>query len=187
MVYTRTGDTGTTSLVGGVRTEKDNVRLEAYGTVDELNSHLGLLRTMTDNESIRTEILWIQNSLFAVGSFLATDLTTTALKAESVVTEEMVCHLEKYIDETEESLPRLRTFILPGGCLAAAQSNVCRTVCRRAERRIISMVKTLKANESDYAVILKYINRLSDLLFVLGRKLNNIACIDEISWNNVCK
>ncbi|MCQ2093757.1 MAG: cob(I)yrinic acid a,c-diamide adenosyltransferase [Bacteroidaceae bacterium] len=187
MVYTRTGDSGTTSLVGGVRTEKDNVRLEAYGTVDELNSHLGLLSAMTDDESIRAELQWIQNSLFAVGSFLATDLSTTQVNEASVVTEEMITHIEKNIDEIETSLPRLKAFVLPGGCVAAAQCNVCRTVCRRAERRIVTMVKFIDADEAQYATLLKYINRLSDFLFVLGRKLNNIANIDEIFWNNVCQ
>ena len=187
MVYTRTGDSGTTSLVGGVRTEKDNVRLEAYGTVDELNSHLGLLSAMTDDESIRAELQWIQNSLFAVGSFLATDLSTTQVNEASVVTEEMITHIEKNIDEIEISLPRLKAFVLPGGCVAAAQCNVCRTVCRRAERRIVTMVKSIDADEAQYATLLKYVNRLSDFLFVLGRKLNNIANIDEIFWNNVCQ
>lgn len=198
-IYTKTGDAGATSLVGGVRIGKDDVRLEAYGTVDELNSHIGLLIAMINQDRCQSankseavdkdntdELQWIQNALFAIGSYLATDLSQTKVRQESIITDEMVCQLEQGIDRLEEGLPPLKSFVLPGGTIDAAQCNVCRTVCRRAERNIITMIKASAQELTQYTNLLKFMNRLSDYFFVLGRKINNNACINEIFWHNVC-
>lgn len=198
-IYTKTGDTGTTSLVGGIRIGKDDARLEAYGTIDELNSHIGLLAAMTDygksvctNQASDTvtydsnELQWIQNALFAIGSFLATDLSQTKVRQESLITECMVSRLEQSIDRLGAELPPLKSFVLPGGTVTAAQCNVCRTVCRRAERNIISMIKSSSSEMCQYANLLKFINRLSDYFFVLSRKINNNAGVNEFFWQNVC-
>ncbi len=182
-IYTKTGDKGTTSLVGGVRVPKTHVRLEAYGTVDELNSHLGLLNNYLTEDHDRNLIYYIQNKLFSVGSYLATDRTKTPLHIESRISAEDIEKLEKEIDEIDGMLPRQTTFILPGGCIAASQANVCRTVCRRAERRIIYLKETCEIEED----ITTFINRLSDYLFILSRKLNLLTNTSEISWNKSCK
>lgn len=189
MVYTKTGDAGTTSLVGGIRVSKDDQRLEAYGTIDELNSHIGLLISTTDFD--REELLWIQNTLFCIGSYLATDQSQTQLHQKSIVTDAMVVRLEHDIDRIDATLPRLNNFVLPGGSVSSSQCNVCRTVCRRAERRIVSLFSTLHASALGEAdpqdtILLKFINRLSDYLFVLGRKMNNIDNIEENFWQNTC-
>ena len=181
-LYTKTGDAGTTSLVGGIRIPKDDPRLEAYGTIDELNSHIGLLMAQTQVDA--DTLTWIQNALFAVGSLLATDLSQTEARPQSTITTDMVSRMEHSIDALDAGLPPLRSFILPGGTAAAAQSHVCRTVCRRAERNILTMLRTIPNGTGDYANLLKFINRLSDYFFVLGRKINNIAGEDEKKWDN---
>lgn len=193
-VYTRTGDHGQTSLVGGQRVDKDCVRLESYGTIDELNSHLGLLSAMISGmrqqlpapdadelAAIGRTLLALQNHLFVVGSYLATDSATTQLRSASIVTPEMVSTLEHQIDALDASLPPLRAFVLPGGNMAAAQCHVCRTVCRRAERRIVALSRETEVD----AAVGTYINRLSDFLFVLARKLNIMAGEAEILWENM--
>ena len=198
-IYTKTGDAGTTSLVGGVRIGKDDTRLEAYGTIDELNSHIGLLMAMMNARIVTTqsqyamdsvasvnELKWIQNVLFAVGSFLATDLNRTEIRQQSIITEDMVVRIEESIDALQMGLQPLKSFVLPGGTMTAAQCNVCRTVCRRAERNAIMMIKTTGANIEQYTNLLKFINRLSDYLFVLARKLNNNEGVNEFFWHNVC-
>ncbi len=133
LVYTKTGDKGTTSLVGGSRVPKTHIRLEAYGTVDELNSHLGWLNTYLQDESDRDFILSIQHKLFAIGSHLATDQEKTQLKAASIITPENVENIEREIDKLDEQLPELCAFIIPGGSRGAAVCHVCRTICRRAD------------------------------------------------------
>lgn len=171
-IYTKTGDAGQTSIYGGSRMSKDAPRIEAYGTVDELNSMLGILSTdpNTPDES-RSLLLNIQNRLFNIGSFLAG-------VPEPGINDEDVAALENDIDRMDSMLPVLRNFILPGGCQLAAQAHLARTVCRRAERRIISITPTLNTP----AIILTYINRLSDWLYVFARLINFNAGISEHFW-----
>lgn len=178
-IYTRTGDKGTTSLVGGARVPKTHVRLEAYGTVDELNAQLGLLDTYLTEEDDRELVRWVQNKLFAVCSYLATDQTQTRLRAESHVSEEEVGRLERAIDRIDSELPPFRAFILPGGSRGAAAAHVCRTVCRRAERRILAMEAECELDPR----VTAFVNRLSDYLFLLSRKLNRLTGTDEIFWD----
>lgn len=182
-IYTKTGDKGMTSLVGGVRVPKTHARLEAYGTIDELNSHIGLLMSLTDDEQLRQWLTEVQCNLFVVGSYLATDTSQTELRQQSVVSAEMVEAMERAIDETDASLPPLRLFVLPAGTQAASQCHVCRTVCRRAERRILALTEDTEVDEK----VIAYVNRLSDYLFVLARKLNISAGQDEIIWKRTCK
>lgn len=157
-VYTKTGDKGTTSLVGGTRVPKTHDRLEAYGTVDELNSFLGLLVTYVTDGQDALFLQQVQNRLFVVGSYLATDQTKMSLKSASVVTPAMVTEMENEIDRLDGVLPPLSAFVLPGGSRGAAVCHVCRTVCRRAERRILA----LSAQVEVAPELLAYMNRLSD-------------------------
>lgn len=158
-LYTRTGDDGTTSLVGGARALKDSLRLEAYGTIDELNSWLGMLVASDALQpSRRAVLLQVQNHLFDVGAALATEPESAWQPAP--LGAEAVRQLEQAIDDVDASLPQLRQFILPGGHPDAARANVARTVARRAERRIISLAREAEV-DSD---ILRYVNRLSDFL-----------------------
>lgn len=182
-VYTRTGDTGMTDLVGGVRIKKCDVRLEAYGTVDELSSHLGLMVSMMDDCEDRQLLLRIQNDLFNVGTHLATDQSQTPLYDSAKLPEGEVERLEKAIDRINDELPGFQGFVLPGGTQAAAQCHVCRTVCRRAERRIDELMEEAAVG----AEIIKFINRLSDYLFVLAKKINFNTGHSEILWQNVCR
>lgn len=182
-VYTKTGDTGMTSLVGGKRVPKTHARLEAYGTIDELNSFIGLLITHLTEEADRVFLTDVQSKLFVAGSYLATDTEHCPLRQQSIVTEEMVKELENAIDETDASLPPLKLFVLPGGTAGASVCHVCRTVCRRAERRILALSEETEIDQN----VIAYINRLSDYLFVLARKLNIIAGQEEIIWKRTCK
>ena len=176
-VYTKTGDAGTTSLVGGKRVPKDCARLESYGTIDELNSQVGLLLTYVAEQQDRECLIGIQNCLFVVGAQLATELES-AHTLQSTITADDVSALEKNIDRATEGLPKWRGFTLPGGCRAAALAHVCRTVCRRAERRIL----TLNSEEKVDPQLLKYINRLSDYFYVLALRLNFLHGTEEILW-----
>lgn len=175
-VYTRTGDEGMTSLVGGERVSKTCARLESYGTVDELNSHLGLLQAELPAELDADVITTIQCHLFSIGSQLATADPDKLLP--KVITEAEVEWIEHLIDATEDGLPGWRGFILPGGSHAAAQAHVCRCVCRRAERRIYALAQEAPVD----ALLLAYMNRLSDYLFVLAKKINHLAGIEENIW-----
>ncbi len=174
-VYTKTGDAGTTSLVGGKRVPKDCARLESYGTVDELNAHVGLLLTYVSENQDRECLISIQNRLFVVGAQLATEAPNVP---SSVITDDDVTNLENNIDKASEGLPKWRGFTLPGGCREAAIAHVCRTVCRRAERRIL----TLNFEEKVDPQLLKYINRLSDYFYVLALRLNFLHGTEEILW-----
>ncbi len=176
-LYTRTGDSGTTSLVGGQRISKTHARLEAYGTVDELNSHLGLLLSYVEDPAERENLITIQNQLFVICSELATADEDLRVRRSSV-TEENVTWMERAIDTAEDGLPGWRGFILPGGTTAAAQAHVCRTVCRRAERRIHAVAAEADVNP----LLLAYVNRLSDYLFALAQKLNHQAGKEEQYW-----
>lgn len=183
LVYTKTGDAGTTALIGGSRVPKTHARLEAYGTVDELNSFIGLLATYVASEADRQFLLGIQNKLFSVGSYLATDQQRTDVRQASVISAADVELVEEQIDAIDSQLPPLRAFVIPGGSRASSVCHVCRTVCRRAERRILSMAE-------DYPIsseLLSYVNRLSDYFFVLSRKLNLDADKEEIFWNISCR
>jgi len=179
-IYTRTGDKGKTSLIGGKRVSKTHQRLEAYGTIDELNAHIGLLLAqLPADESERTTLLQVQNILFVVGAQLATPPEVTGTLA---VTPEMLSTLEEAIDRIEAALPSLKAFVLPGGTQAASQCHVCRTVCRRAERRVLA----LASRATIPSELTSYLNRLSDYLFVLSRKINNEQGMQEIFWQNPC-
>ena len=173
-VYTRTGDGGMTSLSGGVRVSKTDVRVEAYGTVDELNAHIGELITYLEHEEDRKFLTGIQCDLFTIGAYLATEPSRAEKLGREVVTEEDVTRLEQAIDEAEDGLPGWRGFVLPGGSRGAA----CRTVCRRAERRILE----LSGSAPVLPEVCAYVNRLSDYLFVLSRKMLFIEGKDEIVW-----
>lgn len=184
-IYTKTGDKGTTSLVGGVRVSKSDVRLEAYGTVDELNSTVGLLVSVMGDPENEELLRHVQHKLFSLGSYLATDIEKMDRPVESHISEENVHRLEQAIDRINSSLPSLSGFILPGGSYPASVCHVCRTVCRRAERRIQALEDTL-SYELDEQVKC-FINRLSDYLFVLSRKLNNLTEESEIYWDKRCE
>lgn len=176
-LYTRTGDDGTTSLVGGTRAPKDSIRLEAYGTTDELNSWLGLVAASDAISPARREMLHkIQNTLFDIGAALATEPESEWQPAPLGV--EKVEALEAAIDEIDSDLPPLRRFILPGGHPDAAKTNIARTVARRAERRVIALGRHVKIDPN----ITRYINRLSDLLFALAREININTSHEEIFW-----
>lgn len=177
-IYTRTGDAGTTSLVDGSRVRKDNVRLEAYGTLDEFSSFLGVVLSAPDcpPESHR-QLLTIQNRLFDIGAYLATPSNGTETPAVRNLDKEIE-DIEHWIDAIDAEVPKLRAFILPGGSQLSAHAHVARTVCRRAERRILS----LAAQEYVDPTLIKYVNRLSDYLFILARYLNHKAGIAEITW-----
>ena len=182
LIYTRTGDKGTTSLVGGQRVSKADRRIESYGTIDELNSFIGLLMTAIDDAEDEQFLLFIQHKLFTIGSYLATDQSTTELKIESQVTQESIEKIEHEIDRIDETLPKMKNFVLPGGCRSASLAHVCRTVCRRAERRIYSLAEQAEVEDP----VLIFVNRLSDYLFVLARK----ECLKhngkEIIWDYTC-
>ena len=182
-IYTKTGDKGTTSLVGGTRVPKTHIRLEAYGTVDELNSNLGLLITYLLDGKDKDFLQQVQDRLFAVGSQLATDREKMELKEASIISPEQVEMVEREIDRLDTLLPPLSAFILPGGSRGAAVCHVCRTVCRRAERRILALAEQVEIASE----LLAYVNRLSDYLFVLSRKMNQDDKKGEIFWNNSCK
>ena len=182
-VYTRTGDQGQTSIIGGFRVSKACERLEAYGTVDELSSHLGLLASLLPEGEDKTLIIRIQNNLFNVCSKLATDQSQTPLYNSAKLADGEIELLEQEVDRIMKLLPERQGFILPGGCQAAAQAHVCRTVCRRAERRIVALSEVAQISPET----LQYVNRLSDYLFVLAKKINFNTNVSEIVWQNVCK
>lgn len=179
-IYTKTGDDGTTGLVGGSRVKKYDIRLESYGTVDELNAIIGLLRSKEIQKEVAEILIQIQNKLFNIGSRLASDEKGEEFTANLSIKEADIRILELAIDDFEKELPKLTNFILPGGDIAVAQCHVARTICRRAERRIIEFAEHSKVEPE----IIKYINRLSDFLFVLSRKLANERGINETHWNH---
>jgi cob(I)alamin adenosyltransferase len=182
-VYTKTGDKGETSIIGGIRVKKSCERLEAYGTVDELSSHLGLLASMLPDGEDKDLIIRIQNNLFSVCSNLATDQSQTPLYDSAKLLDGEIEILEHEVDEIMNLLPERQGFILPGGTQAAAQAHVCRTVCRRAERRIVALSEVAQISPETQ----QYINRLSDYLFVLAKKINFNAGVSEIIWQKVCR
>lgn len=182
-VYTRGGDSGTTSLIGGSRIKKCSLRLDAYGTIDELSAHIGLLASMTSASSgSDTDLLpWIQSRLFDVGTHLAMPCAESQ-EPPCAINATHIQQLEDHIDMLDAQLPTLRAFILPGGSTAASQCHVCRTVCRRAERLITALAEEVPINP----ILLSFVNRLSDYLFVYARFQNKIKGVDEISWKKDC-
>jgi cob(I)alamin adenosyltransferase len=171
-IYTRTGDSGTTGLGDGTRVEKDSLRVEAYGTVDELNSQIGLVIALGVGDKISEQLLDIQHDLFDLGSELC-------VPGYSAINDANINTLEIILDEHNADLPALKEFILPGGNLAAATCHVARTVCRRAERIVVSLARDEDINPP----VVKYLNRLSDLLFVLCRVLAHQDGQSEILWD----
>ncbi|TMB96307.1 MAG: cob(I)yrinic acid a,c-diamide adenosyltransferase [Chloroflexi bacterium] len=181
MLYTRSGDTGTTGLFGGGRVPKDSARVDAYGSVDELNSALGVAASFLEPPRLRSIVGEAQNELFNIGSELASE-TGVGKAAEAghlfLDPEAKVARLEALIDEYDAEVPPLRTFILPSRSQAGAQMHFCRTVCRRAERAVVR----LSREEAVNAAVIAYLNRLSDLLFVLARYVNKVEGKPEIEW-----
>lgn len=178
-IYTKTGDEGLTSLFGGARISKDDIRIEAYGTVDELNSFTGNLYDKLNIEPVKEILFIIQNKLFNIGSVLATD-PNKDFNLPSVNSSDIE-KLETQIDEMEKDLEPLRNFILPSGHSVISSTHICRTICRRAERRVVTLSKNA---EVDAAIII-YLNRLSDYFFVLARYLAVKYNAPEIIWKNV--
>ena len=176
-IYTKKGDKGETSLIGGVRVKKSNVRIHAYGTVDELNSVVGIVRDSTNESTIRKQLLEIQNQLFVIGSHLAS-APSSKMQIPDINIKE-ITQLELYIDEMNTSLPELKTFILPGGNISSSYCHLARTVCRRAERWVIEVSE----EETVDPLIIAYLNRLSDYFFVLCRRISLINDAEEIPWN----
>ena len=175
-IYTKTGDEGQTALFGGKRLPKSHLRIECYGTVDELNSFIGLVRDSTDDEHTRVVLFEIQNRLFDLGAILATDPSKN-LHSPSIAQADIQL-LENEIDAMEATLPALKNFILPGGHPTISHCHVARCVCRRAERLVVA----LNMGEPVSAEVLKYLNRLSDFLFVLARKLGQQLGATEVVW-----
>jgi len=179
-IYTKTGDDGTSGLIGGTRVKKYDVRLEAYGTVDELNSWIGVINEGVNDSEVQPILEFIQNKLFFIGSYLATDETKSDLKTKIQFNYNEIEVLEKEIDKMNKTLPALTNFILPGGTIVAGYSHIARTICRRAERRIAAISETIPVHPN----ILIFINRLSDYLFVLSRYINHQHDRKETLWNS---
>jgi cob(I)alamin adenosyltransferase len=176
-IYTKKGDGGTTQLIGGTRVPKNHIRIEAYGTVDELNSYIGLLRDQEIKRSHITLLLEIQDRLFTIGSSLASDPEKSNMKIPDLK-EEDVTLLEQEMDKMEEQLPELKSFILSGGHTIVSFCHIARCVCRRAERTVVHL------SENDFVepIVIRYLNRLSDYLFVLSRSLAAELHVTEIAW-----
>lgn len=183
-VYTKTGDTGTTALFGGTRVPKHHIRIESYGTVDELNSHIGLIRDQDINVLYKNVLIEVQDRLFTVGAILATPPEKETLKNGQPrlqnlgIVESDIEFLENEIDRMEEALPPMTHFVLPGGHTTVSYCHIARCVCRRAERLAVHLNDIEPTDER----VIKYLNRLSDYLFVLARKLSHDLNADEVQW-----
>ncbi|QJD79000.1 cob(I)yrinic acid a,c-diamide adenosyltransferase [Spirosoma rhododendri] len=177
-IYTKTGDTGQTALIGGRRVSKAELRIDAYGTVDELNAWVGLLRDQPVNTTRIAELAEIQDRLFTIGAELATDPDKSVKKALPAIVESDVVRLEESMDAMDAELPELRAFVLPGGHQSVSFCHLARTVCRRTERIVIA----LNAQETVDPLVIQYLNRLSDYFFVLGRSMAQALAADEIEW-----
>ena len=176
-IYTKTGDKGETSLIGGTRVPKHHIRIESYGTVDELNSHIGLIRDQDIDQHSKNILIEIQDRLFTIGASLASDPQKSKMKIPDLKEEDVVL-LESEIDKMNEELPEMKSFVLPGGHTTVSYCHIARCVCRRAERL------TIHLSENDFVadLVIKYLNRLSDYLFVLSRKLSKDLNALEIPW-----
>ena len=178
-IYTKTGDKGQTSLWRGARVPKHHIRIEAYGTVDELNSNIGVVHEKLDDEELRKQLKIIQDRLFTLGSILATDPEKVGKVKTPDLFDSDVEQLETWIDEMEATLPELKNFILPGGHTAVSFCHVARCVCRRAERLAVALDEIEPVAE----VVVRYLNRLSDYLFVCSRKICQDFGAEEVVWN----
>lgn len=176
-IYTKTGDEGTTSLFGGTRVSKADLRIDTYGTVDELNSYVGLVRDQEVNHNRKEVLIEIQDRLFTIGSILATEPGNSKVKIPSLQEADVV-FLEHEMDKMDRELPPMRFFVLPGGHSSVSFGHVARTVCRRAERLTIA----LNAHEVVEPLVIKYLNRLSDYLFVLCRMMTQELKVEETPW-----
>lgn len=176
-IYTKTGDKGETSLFGGKRVPKYNLRIESYGTVDELNSHVGLLRSYENSKEANAALIEIQDRLFTIGSNLATVPGNEKVKIPGL-NESDINFLENEIDKMNEKLPIMKSFVLPGGDIVVAQCHIARCVCRRAERLVVHLASEEFVSED----VIKYLNRLSDYLFVLSRMISVEKSVEEIPW-----
>lgn len=176
-IYTKKGDSGTTSLLGGHRVPKHHLRIEAYGTVDELNSHIGMVRDLNDNQKVSEILLNVQDRLFTLGSHLALEKEDSKIKLPQLFDSD-VKYLEEEIDRMEEALPEMRNFVLPGGHQLISSTHIARCVCRRAERMSVHLSEVHKVDE----LIIRYLNRLSDYLFVLARKFTKDLDAKETPW-----
>ena len=177
-IYTKTGDTGQTALIGGRRVSKADMRLDTYGTVDELNAWIGLLRDQPVNEGHRDFLKEIQDRLFTIGAELATDPEKAPKRAMPSIVPNDVALLEQAMDAMDAELPELRAFVLPGGHQAVSFCHLARTVCRRAERLVTLLNEQAPVDER----VLQYLNRLSDYLFVLSRKMAQELNAEEVTW-----
>jgi cob(I)alamin adenosyltransferase len=177
-IYTRTGDKGQTGLLGGTRVPKDDARIEAYGTVDELNSHVGLLRDVAaPHHSAR--LISIQETLFTIGSHLASSSAEERARFKvPSITDDSITALEHAMDAMENDLAPMRSFILPGGHAASSQAHICRTVCRRAERRLVQLSGLADVEP----ILVRYLNRLSDYFFMLARHLAHLHGVPDTPW-----
>ncbi len=176
-IYTKTGDKGQTSLIGGTRVPKYHIRIEAYGTVDELNSYIGLIRDQQIDEHSKQILIEIQDRLFTIGSSLASDPEKSKMKIPDLK-EEDITLLENEMDKMNETLPEMRSFVLPGGHTTVSFCHIARCVCRRSERLTIH----LSENSVVSNIVIKYLNRLSDYLFMLSRKFTQDLHAQEIPW-----
>jgi cob(I)alamin adenosyltransferase len=176
-IYTKTGDKGTTSLVGGTRVSKASLRIDTYGTVDELNSWIGLLRDQPVNEARRDLLKEIQDRLFTIGADLASEPAQTKKKIPDLH-ESDITLLEKEMDKMDTEVPPLRAFVLPGGHQSVSFAHIARTVCRRTERLVIALAAEVEVN----TLIIKYLNRLSDYIFMLSRKMTQELGSEEVAW-----
>jgi len=176
-IYTKKGDTGNTGLIGGTRVPKSSLRIEAYGTIDELNSWIGVMRDKEIDADYKPQLIEIQDRLFTIGSSLASDPEKSNMKIPDLL-ESDIEQLEKWMDDMDSLLPEMRFFVLPGGNQSVSFCHVARCVCRRAERIIVD----LNAHEYVAEIVMKYINRLSDYLFVLSRKISQDLKVDEQAW-----
>jgi cob(I)alamin adenosyltransferase len=177
-IYTKTGDKGQTALIGGRRVSKADLRIDTYGTVDELNSWIGLVRDQAVNAERKELLKEIQDRLFTIGAELATDPIKAPKKAIPVIVADDVTLLERAMDSMDAELPELRAFILPGGHESVSYCHLARTVCRRAERLVIALNEQSLVDE----LVLQYLNRLSDYLFVLSRKMAQEVGVQEVAW-----
>tara|TARA_R110002072_G_scaffold5555_2_gene35627 strand:- start:21006 stop:21554 length:549 start_codon:yes stop_codon:yes gene_type:complete len=176
-VYTKKGDKGTTQLIGGTRIPKNSLRIEAYGTIDELNSHIGLIRDQEIEEEHVNQLLEVQDRLFTLGSLLASDPSKKTMKLPELK-EQDVFNIENWIDSMDAVLEPMKNFILPGGHTTVSFTQIARCICRRAER----VITELSINDTVSPIVLIYINRLSDYLFVLGRKFTQDLNAEEQVW-----
>lgn len=177
-IYTKTGDKGKTSLIGGTRVPKHHQRIEAYGTIDELMAYIGLLRDGMQDAAMKSVLLEVQDRLMTCASILAADCEDCEVKIPEIIPEDIE-FLEQLIDAYDKELEPLRTFILPGGHVMASQCHIARTVCRRAERIVTRLAEDMYVPET----VVQYLNRLSDYLFILSRKILKDFNIDEIRWH----